>query len=98
MAREARALVEAEASRRWRSRFLHAYRDPRHEQRAGEIVRALYPDLPLTLSSEVAPEIREYERTSTACANAYVQPLHAPLPRPAGGGPCRASASLGGST
>ena len=34
-----------------------------------------YPDLPLTLSCEVAPEIREYERTSTACANAYVQPL-----------------------
>jgi N-methylhydantoinase A len=55
--------------------FLHAYRNPAHERRAAEIVRGLYPDLPLTLSSEVAPEIREFERTSTACANAYVQPL-----------------------
>jgi len=55
--------------------FLHAYRNPAHEQRAAQIVRKLYPDLALTLSSEVAPEIREFERTSTACANAYVQPL-----------------------
>jgi N-methylhydantoinase A len=55
--------------------FMHAYRNPQHEQRAAAIVRDAYPDLPLTLSSEVAPEIREFERTSTACANAYVQPL-----------------------
>src|SRR5581483_11764789 len=55
--------------------FLHAYRNPAHEQRAAQIVRKLYPDLALTLSSDVAPEIREFERTSTACANAYVQPL-----------------------
>ncbi len=55
--------------------FLHAYRNPAHERRAADVIRKLYPDLPLTLSSEVAPEIREYERTSTACANAYVQPL-----------------------
>ena len=54
---------------------MHSYRMAAHEQRAAEIVRALYPDLPLTLSAEVAPEIREFERTSTACANAYVQPL-----------------------
>ena len=55
--------------------FMHAYRAPEHEQRAAAIVRSLYPDLPLSLSAEVAPEIREFERTSTACANAYVQPL-----------------------
>jgi N-methylhydantoinase A len=55
--------------------FLHAYRNPQHERRAAEIVRAAYPALPLTLSSQIAPEIREFERTSTACANAYVQPL-----------------------
>ena len=54
--------------------FLHSYRNPAHERRAGEILRAEYPGIPLTLSSAVAPEIREYERTSTACANAYVQP------------------------
>lgn len=54
--------------------FLHSYRNPAHERRAGELLRQAYPDIPLTLSSAVAPEIREYERTSTACANAYVQP------------------------
>jgi len=54
--------------------FLHSYRNPAHERRAAEILRAAHPDIPLTLSSAVAPEIREYERTSTACANAYVQP------------------------
>jgi len=74
VAREARALVEAEAIEALAIGFLHSYRDPRHEKRAGEIVRALYPGLMLTLSAEVAPEIREYERSSTACANAYVQP------------------------
>ena len=52
--------------------FLHSYREAAHERRAGELLAPL--GLPVTLSSAVAPEIREYERTSTACANAYVQP------------------------
>ncbi|WP_135470129.1 hydantoinase/oxoprolinase family protein [Crenalkalicoccus roseus] len=72
--REARDLVEREGVEALAIAFLHSYRDPRHERRAGEVVRALYPDLALTLSAEVAPEIREYERSATACANAYVQP------------------------
>ena len=55
--------------------FLHSYMDPRHEIRAREIVESLCPDVSITLSSEVCPEIREYERFSTACANAYIQPL-----------------------
>src|SRR5207248_9899720 len=46
-----------------------------HELRAGEILKSVMPGLSITLSSEVCPEIREYERTSTAVANAYVQPL-----------------------
>ena len=54
--------------------LLHSYANPVHEQRAGEILRAALPELRITLSSEVCPEIREYERQSTACANAYVQP------------------------
>ncbi len=54
--------------------LLHAYANPAHEHRVGEILRDALPDLPVTLSSEVCPEIREYERQSTACANAYVQP------------------------
>ncbi|MFM9886513.1 MAG: hydantoinase/oxoprolinase family protein [Burkholderiales bacterium] len=57
--------------------FLHSYAWPLHEQRARDILKALLPDLWITLSSEVSPEIREYERWSTACANAYVQPVMA---------------------
>ncbi|HMK80671.1 MAG TPA: hydantoinase/oxoprolinase family protein [Xanthobacteraceae bacterium] len=71
----ARELVERDGCEALAISFLHAYRNPAHERRAAAIVRALYPDLALTLSCEVAPEIREFERTSTACANAYVQPL-----------------------
>jgi N-methylhydantoinase A len=55
--------------------FIHAYANPAHEQRAGSILQAEMPDIRVTLSSAVCPEIREYERTSTAVANAYVQPL-----------------------
>jgi N-methylhydantoinase A len=55
--------------------FLHSYANPEHERRAGTILQAEMPELSITLSSAVCPEIREYERTSTAVANAYVQPL-----------------------
>tara|TARA_Y100001970_G_scaffold240977_1_gene304147 strand:+ start:4174 stop:7902 length:3729 start_codon:yes stop_codon:yes gene_type:complete len=55
--------------------FLHSYANSSHEQRAAEIVQDLWPEVSITLSSEVCPEIREYERLSTACANAYIQPL-----------------------
>src|SRR5690349_3839569 len=55
--------------------FMHSYVNPAHEQRAGEILKKAMPQLSITLSCEVCPEIREYERTSTAVANAYVQPL-----------------------
>lgn len=55
--------------------FMHSYVNPAHERRVAEILKAELPDLRVTLSSEVCPEVREYERTSTAVANAYVQPL-----------------------
>jgi N-methylhydantoinase A len=55
--------------------LLHSYRNPTHERRVGEIVRAMAPDLYLSLSSEVLPQIREYERTSTTVINAYVGPV-----------------------
>jgi len=55
--------------------FLHSFVNPAHEQAAAEELRKLLPDLHLSLSSEVAPEIREYERFSTTVANAYLQPL-----------------------
>ena len=55
--------------------FMHSYVNPAHEERTGEILKKAMPELSITLSCEVCPEIREYERTSTAVANAYVQPL-----------------------
>jgi N-methylhydantoinase A len=55
--------------------FLHAYANPLHEQRVGELLREALPDVAVSLSSAVCPEIREYERLSTTCANAYVKPL-----------------------
>ncbi|MEM9750837.1 MAG: hydantoinase/oxoprolinase family protein [Pseudomonadota bacterium] len=55
--------------------FLHSYANPAHERMAAEIIAERLPNLSITLSSDVCPEIREYERLSTACANAYVRPL-----------------------
>src|SRR5690606_26679253 len=57
--------------------LLHSYANPAHEIRVAEILKAAMPDLWITRSSEVCPEVREYERQSTACANAYVQPIMA---------------------
>ena len=57
--------------------FLHGYRNADHELTVAAAVRDRLPDVAITLASEVCPEIREYERLSTACANAYVQPLMA---------------------
>ncbi len=55
--------------------FLHSYLDASHERRAAAILAEELPGVPVTLSSDVAPEIREYERANTACVNAYVTPL-----------------------
>ena len=55
--------------------FLHAFANPVHEQMAGEILAKRLPQIQISLSHEVAPEIREYERMSTTVCNAYVQPL-----------------------
>ncbi len=55
--------------------FLHSYSNPSHERLAGAWFKEHLPAVGISLSSEVAPEIREYERTSTTVCNAYVQPL-----------------------
>ena len=55
--------------------YLHAFKNSSHEQRTKEIINQYAPNLTVCLSSEVSPEIGEYERTSTAVANAYVQPI-----------------------
>ncbi len=55
--------------------FLHSYRNAAHERAAGDLIRSLYPDIAVSLSSEVVAEMWEYQRLATTCANAFVQPL-----------------------
>ncbi len=54
--------------------LLHSFRNPTHEQMLREVILAKRPGFPVSLSAEVAPEVREYERTSTTVANAYAMP------------------------
>jgi N-methylhydantoinase A len=55
--------------------FLHAYANPAHERRAGDELEKRFPGIFVSISSDVAPQIREYERASTTVANAYIKPL-----------------------
>jgi 5-oxoprolinase (ATP-hydrolysing)/N-methylhydantoinase A len=66
----ARAGVEAIAVS-----FLHSYRNPAHEQAVAELAAREFPEIAVSLSAEVVPELREYERTTTTIANAFVRPL-----------------------
>ena len=54
--------------------YLHAWRDPRHERATRAALERLLPGIPVSLSSEVLPQIKEFERLSTTVVNAYVQP------------------------
>ncbi len=55
--------------------FLHSFVNPQHERRVRDILADALPGVPVSLSHEVSPEMREWERFSTTAANAYVQPL-----------------------
>jgi N-methylhydantoinase A len=55
--------------------LLHSYANTKHEKEIGNLLKKKFPALTYSLSSEVMPEIREYERTSATVMNAYVQPL-----------------------
>jgi N-methylhydantoinase A len=55
--------------------LLHAYANPAHERQLGELVAARLPAVPVSLSFDVVPEYREFERFSTTVLNAYLQPL-----------------------
>ena len=55
--------------------FLHAYANPAHEQAAREAIAKALPHLAISVSHEVSPKFREYERTNTTVANAYVRPI-----------------------
>ncbi len=70
----ARALVEAGVTS-IAVVFLHAYANPRHELLAARLIGKRHRGVAVTTSHEVAPEIREFERASTAVANAYIKPL-----------------------
>ncbi len=55
--------------------FLHSFTNDSHERRAASILEPLLPEVSISLSCEVCPEVREYDRMSTTLANAYVRPL-----------------------
>jgi N-methylhydantoinase A len=55
--------------------LLHSYANPAHEQMVAGLVRAALPAIPVSVSHEILPEIKEYPRTSTTVVNAYVQPV-----------------------
>ncbi|GIT76394.1 MAG: N-methylhydantoinase A [Acidimicrobiaceae bacterium] len=81
---EARALVEVLAERADGDTyesvavgFIHAYVDGTHERRFRDLLLERLPDVAVSISSEVSPQMREFERFNTVCANAYVQPLMA---------------------
>ncbi|HEY2133506.1 MAG TPA: hydantoinase/oxoprolinase family protein, partial [Acetobacteraceae bacterium] len=57
--------------------LLHAFVNPVHEKRIQALLHDALPDVPISLSSDVSPEMREWERFSTTVANAYVQPMMA---------------------
>jgi len=57
--------------------FIHSYRNGAHEQRFRDMLLERLPDIAVSISSEVSPQMREFERFNTVCANAYVQPLMA---------------------
>jgi len=54
--------------------FINAYLNPAHEQRAKEIAAEIFKNTPISISSEVVPEMQEYERTETTVVNSYVRP------------------------
>lgn len=55
--------------------FLNAYRNPEHEERAAALIRDEFPDIALSISSDITREYREYERTSTTVLDAYIKPI-----------------------
>ena len=54
--------------------LINSFANSAHEREVKKIIQEMYPDFPVTISSDVLPEIREYERTLTACMNSYVRP------------------------
>ena len=55
--------------------FINSWRNPAHEQQAAALLRARFPELDVSASCEILPQIKEYERTSTVVVNAYLRPV-----------------------
>ena len=55
--------------------FLFSFMNPIHERQAREVISQVWPEVPVSISSEILPEIREYERSSTVVIDAYVKPV-----------------------
>ncbi|HEY2279342.1 MAG TPA: hydantoinase/oxoprolinase N-terminal domain-containing protein, partial [Streptosporangiaceae bacterium] len=70
-----RVLVEEQGLSSLAVCFLHSYANPAHEQRVAEILRAAYPHVSVSVSSDITREYREYERTSTVTMDAYIKPV-----------------------
>ena len=75
VARAARQLVEELGLEAIAICFLYSYVDPSDERRAAEIIKKMYPDVTVSISSDIAREHREYERTSTTVLDAYIRPV-----------------------
>src|SRR3954453_12561009 len=73
--REAVAFFRREAVQSVAISFVWSVLNPMHERRAAEIVRELAPELPVSIGSEIYPQVREYTRTSTTVLNAYLGPI-----------------------
>ena len=71
----ARTLVEEQGVESIAICFLHSFRDPAHERRAAELVRAAHPEVTVSISTDIVREHREYERTSTTVLDAYIRPI-----------------------
>ena len=69
------ALMRAEGVGSVAVAFLHSYVNPENEREAARLLRELAPEIAVTASADVLPQIKEYERTSTTVVNAYVKPL-----------------------
>lgn len=73
--RRAREAVERHGATSIAVVFLHAYRNAAHERRARDLIERALPEVDVSISSDIAPEFREYERTATTVINAYVRPV-----------------------
>ena len=74
-AREAVRFLKEQAVESVAITFLFSFRNPTHEERVRDICRSVFPEATVSISSEIAPEFREFERTSTTVINAYLAPV-----------------------